>query len=250
MKTDKYIINCEIEEDDNIHDTEGNAEEEALEHHGHPQDEALQLDDKPEAEAYESREMSLNSTSSSDSPLPPTKQRVLPCQRCFVRMEGYTNHVCILRPGNLKCGHCLLDGRFCFDLPNVFRADATRALSTDDVRRRAALIRTISARVRQYERQHKRGKSTYGSSSTMDIDSTPTISSDTAAVPPCPRSYQTPMTNALRKQDTKTIEAVRGMIQTVLDRTTWEVEKLTEHLNELGAEREADERQEDLSAWL
>lgn len=77
-------------------------------------------------------------------------------------------------------------------------------------------------------------------------------------VPPCPRSYRTPMTNVLRNHDIKSIKAVRDEIQAVSDRTQWEVRKLTERLIEIEIEIEIEMQgelhdeveDEDLSAWL
>ncbi|CAI7633156.1 unnamed protein product [Penicillium glandicola] len=156
--------------------------------------------------------MSLSSGSSSRSTATSAERKGLPCQQCFRRMKQHPNH-----------------------LPDAVRADAIEALTARPARRRAALIKAV---------QRPR-KSTYGYSD-MDIHPISTGSSGAADVPPCPRFYHTPMTNDLRNQDMKTIEAVRDEVQTVLNRTTWEVEKLTEHLNELATE----EAQEDLSAWV
>lgn len=53
---------------------------------------------------------------------------------------------------------------------------------------------------------------------------------------PCPRSYHTPMTNALRNHDIQSIEAVRDEIQAVSYRTQWELQRLTERLIEVDIE--------------
>lgn len=67
-----------------------------------------------------------------------------------------------------------------------------------------------------------------------------------SVVPPCPRSYQTPMTNDLRNRNVEAISVVRDEIQAVMERTQWEIRVVTERLAELETERE----QEDLSAWV
>lgn len=102
-----------------------------------------------------------------------------------------------------------------------------------------------------------KSKSTYGSSGEVDI-------------PPCPRSYHTPMTNALRNHDIQSIEAVRDEILAVSYRTQWEVQRLTERLieveiemqgkthdqlqdelqDELQGEPQGELEQGDLSAWV
>lgn len=73
-------------------------------------------------------------------------------------------------------------------------------------------------------------------------------------VPPCPRSYQTPMTNDLRNRNVEAISAVRSEIQAVMDRTQWEIGVVTERLAELETEHldelQTEGEEEDLFAWL
>lgn len=87
------------------------------------------------------------------------------------------------------------------------------------------LIREIVRRMRRCAVQPRKykPKSTCESSGEVDI-------------PPCPPSYHTPMTNALRNQDIQSIEAVRDEVQAVSDRTRWEVQRLTDRLIEVEAE--------------
>jgi hypothetical protein len=75
-------------------------------------------------------------------------------------------------------------------------------------------------------------------------ESTLLSSSDGKSIPPCPGSYQSPMTNALKYQDAKTIMTVREEVEGVATRLKWELVKLSERLAEL------ETGEEELSAWL
>lgn len=75
-------------------------------------------------------------------------------------------------------------------------------------------------------------------------ESTLLSSSGGKSIPPCPGSYQSPVTNAVKYQDAKTIMTVREEIEGVATRLKWEFEKLSERLAEL------ETGEEELSAWL
>ncbi|CAI7621366.1 unnamed protein product [Penicillium discolor] len=209
MRTKKRVLKCTIEEDDKMHDIKGEPDEEALEH---------------QEEEPEPRGMSLSSGTSSRSTTPPEEQRV-PCERCFQRMKKHPGHVCVIKPDASRCKSCSSAHKPCLKLPSVVHADVIRALSMRTEKRRIALIRGIVRRMQRYAIQPSKlkSKSTYGSS-------------DEADIPPCPRSYHTPMTNALRNHDIQSIEGVRDEIQAVSYRTQWELQRLTERLIEADIE--------------
>ncbi|OQD62255.1 hypothetical protein PENPOL_c013G03672 [Penicillium polonicum] len=228
----KYTTEDEIEEDDDeMHDIKDKTNGEALEHHGHPQDKALQLDDQMEEEELKPRGMSLSSGTSSRSTAPSEEQRVLPCARCFGRMKQHPDHVCVLSTGATRCNFCAPKGRPCLRLPSAVHANAIRAISAHPATQKSALINKVLSRIQRYVIRPKTlRKSTY-------------VLGEVRA-PPCPRSYHTPMTNALRNHDIQSIKNVRDEIAAVSCRVEWEVQKLTERLMELQTEEE----QEDLSA--
>ncbi|KAJ5956238.1 hypothetical protein N7501_010517 [Penicillium viridicatum] len=228
----KYTTEDEIEEDDDeMHDIKDETNEEALEHHGHPQDNALQLDDQMEEEEPQPRGMSLSSGTSSRSTALSEEQRVLPCALCFRRMKQHLDHVCVLPAGAKRCNYCTSKSRPCIRLPSAVHANAIRAVSAHPAIQKSALVSNVLRRIPRYVRPSKFRKSTYVLGE---------------AVPPCPRSYHTPMTNALRNHDIQSIKNFRDEIAAVSYRAEWEVKKLTERLMELQTEEE----QEDLSALV
>ncbi|OQE22834.1 hypothetical protein PENFLA_c012G10180 [Penicillium flavigenum] len=213
----KYVFKDEIEED------------EALEHNDHPRDKAIQPDDQKEEETLEPRGKSLSSNPSSGSTAPSAEKPTLPCRACFIRMKNDPDYACVIKPDRPLCDYCRERRHPCMKLPHGVRTDAKRALRAHTVKARAVLIIAVQRKMLCLNT-----KSTFASSS------------GNAVVPPCPRSYQTPMTNDLRNRNVQAISAVCNEIQAVVDRTQWELGVVTERLAELEAESE----QEDLSAWL